>query len=775
MSKKDPLTREQLNAVDAWWRAANYLSAGQLYLQDNPLLKQPLRPEHLKPQAAGCWGSCPGQNFIYAHLNRAIVRYDLDMIYLSGVDCGGSAVTAQDYLDGSYSEIYPNISRDEEGMGQLFRQYAFPGGIPCHTSPHTPGSIHQDGEGGNSLSHAFGAVMDEPDLIAACVVGDGEAEHGSLSAAWHSNKFLNPISDGAVLPILHVSGWKASSPALFARVSHEELEQFFKGCGWEPRFVEREEPRFLHQTMAAALDWAVREIQRIQEYARATGDPTRPRWPMIVLRTPKSWSSPPERNSEPPTLPDLEHWLQSYHPEELFDENGTLLPQIQAFAPKGARRMGANPHANGGLLLREMRVPDFRTYAVAVPRPGDGNAEDMSVLGSYLRDLLRLNRGGQNFRLFSPDATVSNHLSRVFEATGRRWLDNIGEDDKALSPGGRVLDAALSGRLCQGWLEGYLLTGRHGLMVCEESSALSLAGMVSQHAKWRKEALELPWRQSVASLNYVLSSHVWQREDGGFSHQDPGFLNQLAVQHNAMTQLYFPPDANCLLNCLDRCVQSRDSINVIVASKRPQPQWLRMDEAIKHCAHGIGIWQWASNDRGYPPDVVLACCGDTPTLETLAAVTILRRALPDLKLRVVNVVELHKLQPPTEHPSGLTDEDYDTLFPPDVPVVFSFHGCPALIYQLTYRRHRQNLHVLGYQGEGGLTTPFDLRVRNGIDRFHQVMAVVKCLPQLGNRTSYLIQEMKDKLVEHRQYITTCGQDMPEIQRWNWNDEKGVSL
>ena len=786
MSKKDPLTPEQLEELDAWWRAANYLSAGQLYLLDNPLLREPLRPEHLKQNIVGHWGTCPGQNFIYTHLNRAIVRYDLNMIYICGPGHGGNAVVAQDYLDGSYSEVYPNVSRDTEGLKKLFRQFSFPGGIPCHTAPQTPGSINEGGELGYSLAHAFGAVMDNPDLIAACVVGDGEAETGPLAAAWHSNKFLNPVTDGAVLPILHLNGFKVSNPTIFSRISHEELEMFFKGCGWEPRFVEGADPKLMHQTMAAALDWAVREIQRIQEYARSTGGMERPRWPMIVLRSPKGWTGPKEVDGKPVEgswrahtapiplwdgapgrLDALEQWLRSYHPEELFDENGTLLPRIQALAPKGAQRMGANPHANGGLLLRDLRVPDFRTYAVDVPRPGGAEAVDMAVLANYVRDVIHLNEEGANFRVFAPDEAASNRLSAMFEASGRRWLDEIRPEDEHLSHTGRVMDAALSEHLCQGWLEGYLLTGRHGFLNSYEAFIRTVDSMVSQHAKWLKVARQLPWRPSIASLNYVLSSNVWQQDHNGFTHQDPGFLDHVANKKADVVRLYLPPDANCLLSCFDHCIQSRNYINVIVASKLPRPQWLSMDEAIKHCTHGIGIWQWASNDQGSEPDVIMACCGDTPTLEALAAVTILRRRLPQLKIRFINVVDLMKLQPHTEHPHGLTDEDYDALFTTDTPIIFAFHGYPTLVHELTYRRHNKKLHVRGYKEEGTITTPFDMRVRNDIDRFHLVMDTVKRLPQLGNSASYLIQEMKDKLVEHRQYINAHGQDLPEVRNWKW--------
>ena len=777
MSKKDPLTRGQLLAIDAWWRASNYLAACQLYLLDNPLLREPLRPEHLKRTIVGHWGTCPGQNFIYTHLNRAIVKYDLDMIYISGPGHGGNAVVAQDYLDGSYSEIYPNISQDTEGMKKLFRQFSFPGGIPSHTAPETPGSINEGGELGYSLAHAFGAVMDNPNLIAACVVGDGEAETGPLATSWHSNKFLNPITDGAVLPILHLNGFQIANPTIFSRLSHEETEMFFKGCGWEPRFVEGDDPFQMHQKMAAALDWAVREIQRIQEYARTSGDAQRPRWPMIVFRSPKGWTGPkapegsvfeggwrspqvpvPVHDGQPGRLEELERWLRSYRPEELFDQDGALIPALQELAPKGDRRMGANPHANGGLLLRDLRTPDFREYAVEVPLPGAVEAQDIQVLGGYVRDLTRLNLKSRNFRVFGPDETCSSHLS---------------PQDGSPEQAGRIMNGMLSEHMCQGWLEGYLLTGRHGFFNSYEAFSRIVDSMVAQHAKWLKVCRQLPWRQKIASLNYVLSSNVWQQDHNGFTHQDPGFLDHVANKKADVVRLYLPPDANCLLSCFDHCVKSRNYINVIVASKHPRPQWLTMDQAVTHCTQGIGIWQWASNDRGVEPDVVMACCGDTPTLETLAAVTILRHYLPQLKIRVVNVVDLMKLQPHTEHPHGLTDEDYDALFTKDKPIIFAFHGYPTLVHELTYRRHNKNLHVRGYKEEGTITTPFDMRVQNDIDRFDLVIDTVMRLPQLGNTTAYLIQEMQDKLVEHHQYITTYGQDMPEVRNWTWNNGKGI--
>ena len=795
LSKKPPLTPAQLKQVDAWWRASNYLSACQLYLLDNPLLKRPLAASDLKQTIVGHWGTVPGQNFIYTHLNRVIQKDDLDMIYLSGPGHGGNAMVAQDWLDGTYTEVYPNITQDEDGMRKLFKQFSFPGGVPSHVAPETPGSINEGGELGYSLAHAFGAVADNPDLIAACVVGDGEAETGPLATSWHSNKFLNPITDGAVLPILHLNGFKIANPTIFSRISHEEVEQFFRGCGWEPRFVEGSEPEKMHQQMAATLDWAIREIKRIQQHARTTGDTTRPRWPMIVFRSPKGWTGPKEVDGNPVEdcfrahqvpismgpdtekhLPILEQWLRSYHPEELFDEEGRPVDLLRSFAPKGDRRMGANPHANGGLLLRDLRTPDFRDYGVEVPAPGEVEAQDMLVLGGYVRDVMKLNLESRNFRIFAPDETASNRLHPVFEVTGRRFLGERYENedpDEHLDPGGRVMDSMLSEHMCEGWLEGYLLTGRHGFFNSYEAFIRIVDSMFAQHAKWLKTCNELPWRQDIASLNYILSSNVWQQDHNGFTHQDPGFLDHVANKKADVVRIYLPPDANCLLSVFDHCIKSRNYVNVMVASKHPRPQWLTMDQAVKHCTQGIGIWDWASNDQGEEPDVVMACCGDTPTLETLAAVTILRKELPELKIRVVNVVDLMKLQPHTEHPHGLTDMEYDMLFTQDRPIIFAYHGYPTLIHELTYRRHNKHLHVRGYKEEGTITTPFDMRVQNDIDRFHLVIDVVQRLHSLGNRGAYLVQRMNDKLVEHRQYIKDHGVDLPEIREWKWNNGKGI--
>jgi len=774
----------ELKLIDAYWRASNYLAACQLYLRDNPLLKEPLKAEHIKKKIVGHWGTVPGQNFIYTHLNRIINKYDLDMIYLSGPGHGGNAMVAHTYLEGSYSEFYPNVGENLEGLKKLFLQFSYPGGISSHVAPETPGSIHEGGELGYSLAHAFGAVFDNPDLIAACVVGDGEAETGPLAASWHSNKFINPANDGTVLPIMHLNGYKISNPTIFARIPEEEMVKFFEGCGWSPILVEGEEPMEMHAKMAAALDKAMTQIFEIKKKAAEGQLEGRPVWPMIILRTPKGWTGPKYvdgkqiegtfRAHQVPINPDseehiaqIEEWLKSYGHEEFFEEDGSIKEYLKDFAPKGNRRMGANPHANGGLLLKELILPDFRNYAVDVPAPGAVEAQDMIELGGYVRDVVKLNTENRNFRVFGPDETMSNRLGKVFEETNRMWSAETLDNDEFISDDGRVVDSALSEHLCQGWLEGYLLTGRHGFFNSYEAFIRIVDSMAAQHAKWLKVCSQIPWRQSIASFNYVLSSNVWQQDHNGFTHQDPGFLDHIANKKADVIRMYLPPDANCLLSCFDHCIKSKDYVNVLVTSKHPRPQWLTMEQAIVHCTQGIGIWDWASNDQGEEPDVVVACCGETPTLEVLAAVSIIRKELPEVKLRVVNVVDLMRLQPESEHPHGLSDTAYNNLFTEDKPIVFAYHGYATLIHELTYRRQNRDLHVLGYKEEGTITTPFDMRVQNDIDRFHLVIDIINRIPRLKNRGAYLIQRMRDKLVEHKQYIYTYGEDLPEVKNWKW--------
>jgi xylulose-5-phosphate/fructose-6-phosphate phosphoketolase len=783
---QEQLSPELLNKMNAYWRAANYLSVGQMYLHENPLLREPLKPENIKNMLLGHWGTTPGQNFIYVHLNRIIKKYDLDMIYISGPGHGGPAIVGNVYLEGTYSEVYPNISQDEEGLKKLFTQFSFPGGIPSHVSPECPGSIHEGGELGYSLSHAFGAAFDNPGLIVGCVVGDGEAETGPLATAWHSNKFLNPVTDGVVLPILHLNGYKIANPTVLARISSEELDQLFKGYGWKPYLIEGDDPMEMHQKMAQLMDRVIEEIKAIKKNAIQNNDAERPIWPMIILKSPKGWTGPKYVNglkvegnfrshqvpiTDPATNPEhlkqLEDWLKSYKPEELFDENGRFNSELAELAPKGERRMGANPHANGGLLLHDLRMPDFRDYGSALKKRGEKGPGDTLALGTFMRDIIKLNLDKRNFRVFGPDETLSNKLNAVFEATTRQWEAPIIDTDEFLKKEGRVIEM-LSEHQCEGWLEGYLLTGRHGLFNCYEAFIHIIDSMFNQHAKWLKVTSELPWRRKIASLNILLASHVWRQDHNGFTHQDPGFIDHVVNKKATVVRVYLPPDANCLLSVMDHCFRSRHYVNVIIAGKHPAPQWLSMDEAVVHCTKGIGIWEWASNDKGVEPDVVMACAGDVPTLETLAAVSILREKLPDLKVRVVNVIDLMKLQPEIEHPHGLSDADFDTLFTKDKPVIFAFHGYPWLIHRLTYRRtNHSNIHVRGYKEEGTITTAFDMTVLNDLDRFHLVIDTLNRLPQLKDKTAYLKQEMQDKLIEHKYYIRKNGLDMPEIIDWKW--------
>ncbi len=781
-----PLAPDEFRKIDAYWRAANYLSVGQIYLYDNPLLRVPLTEAHIKPRLLGHWGTTPGLNFLYVHLNRVIKKYDLNVIYITGPGHGGPGLVANTYLEGTYSELYPNVPQDEAGMKRLFKQFSFPGGIPSHAAPETPGSIHEGGELGYALSHAFGAAFDNPDLIAAAVVGDGEAETGALATGWHSNKFLNPVRDGAALPILHLNGYKIANPTVLARIPRDELDELLRGYGYAPRYVEGHDPEPMHQLMAATLDEVVTEIRRIQGDARANGFRKRPTWPMIVLRSPKGWTGPKEvdgkqtegswrshqvpmgeMHGNPGHVRILEQWMKSYRPEELFDEKGTLRAELAELAPKGERRMGANPHANGGLLLRELSLPDFCDYAVEVPHPGATTAEATRVQGKFIRDVMKMNLASKNFRIVSPDENASNRWQDVFDATDRCFVGEVLPTDDHVSPDGRVMEV-LSEHQCQGWLEGYLLTGRHGFFNCYEAFIHIVDSMFNQHAKWLKVTRHIPWRRPIASLNYLLSSHVWRQDHNGFSHQDPGFIDHAVNKKAEVIRVYLPPDANTLLSVTDHCLRSRNYVNVIVAGKQPAPQWLTMEQAVKHCTAGIGIWEWASSDQGGEPDVVMACCGDVPTMETLAAVDLLRRHLPELKVRVVNVVDLMKLQPASEHPHGLSDKEFDVLFTKDRPVIFAFHGYPWLIHRLAYRRtNHANLHVRGYKEEGTTTTPFDMVVLNDLDRFHLVLDVIDRVPGLGARAAYVTQAIRDKLIDHKQYVRRYGEDMPEVRDWKW--------
>ncbi len=786
-----PLTSEELRKINAYWRAANYLSVGQIYLYANPLLREPLTLEHIKPRLLGHFGTTPGLNFIYAHFNRLIKNYDLNVIYIAGPGHGGPGLVANTYLEGTYSEFYANIGQNEEGMRRLFKQFSFPGGIPSHVAPETPGSIHEGGELGYSIMHACGAVFDNPDLLTCCVVGDGEAETGPLATSWHINKFLNPARDGVVLPILHLNGWKIANPTVLARMDDQELTSLFTGYGWKPYFVEGHEPDAMHQLMAATLDTIVKEIQSIQNDARRNnarqgGQPTRPAWPMVVLRSPKGWTGPKEVDgkpiegtwrshqvpvadlqSKPAHVKILEKWMKSYRPEELFDEQGKLIPELAELAPKGERRMGANPHANGGLLLRDLIMPDFRQYAVKVSKPGTENAEATRVLGIFLRDVMKLNSDAKNFRVFGPDETASNRLDALFEVTDKEWMEPLLPVDEHLSQNGRVVEM-LSEHMCQGWLEGYLLTGRHGFFSCYEAFIHIIDAMFNQHAKWLKVTREIEWRRPIASLNYLLTSHVWRQDHNGFTHQDPGFIDHVVNKKSDIVRVYLPPDANTLLSVGDHCLRSRHYVNVIVAGKQPALQFLDMESAIEHCTTGIGIWEWASTDKGVEPDVVMACAGDIPTLETLAAVDLLRQHFPDIKIRVVNVVDLMTIQPASEHPHGLSDADFDSMFTLDKPIIFAYHGYPWLIHRLTYRRHNHdNLHVRGYKEEGTTTTPFDMAVLNDLDRFHLAGDVIDRIPRLQRIGAHFKQFLRNKLVEHKQYIHERGDDMPEIRDWTW--------
>ena len=782
------LSKEMAYKMDAYFRAANYLSVGQLYLLDNPLLKKPLEKKDIKRKIVGHWGTVPGQNFIYTHLNRVINKYDLNMIYVSGPGHGGNALISNTYLEGSYTDVYPNITLDEEGMKKLFKQFSFPGGVSSHVAPETPGSINEGGELGYSLAHSYGAILDNPDLIVACVVGDGEAETGPLATSWQLNKFINPKTDGVVLPILHLNGYKISNPTVFSRISPQELKFFFYGNGYRPIIVEIDDSLDVYEThsrMANAMDECISIIKEIKKDAIERNNTTRPLWPMIVLKTPKGWTGPKivkgkeiegtfRAHQVPIAIEDnsdielLEHWMRSYRPEELFDSTGTLKEELRDLCPKGNKRMGSNPVTNGGLLLKELRMPDFRKYGVKVNKPGSVEAQDMMELGKFIRDIIKYNEDTKNFRIFGPDEAMSNRLNHVFEETNRQFMGIRVSNDEYLSSSGRIIDSMLSEHTNEGMLEGYLLTGRHGVFDCYEAFIRIVDSMTSQHAKWLKVTSELPWRQKIASLNYILTSHVWQQDHNGYTHQDPGFLNHLVTKKSDIVRMYLPPDTNCLLSCFDHCIRSKNYINVIVASKHPRPQWLTMEQAVKHCTNGIGIWDWASNDQDCEPDLIMACAGDTPTLEALAATSILRENFPELKIRFVNVVDLMRLESNMKHPHGLSDADYNALFTKDKPIIFAFHGYPSLIHQLVYNRDNDNIHVKGYNEEGTITTPFDMRVQNKIDRYNLVMDAIKYLPQLGNRGSRLIQWCKDKLIEHNQYIREYGEDMPDVKNWKWN-------
>ncbi len=791
-SPLEALTTDELAKIDAYWRAANYLSVGQIYLMANPLLREPLTLEHIKPRLLGHWGTTPGLNFVYAHMNRLIRKYDLNVLNVTGPGHGGPGIVANTYLEGTYSEFFPHISPDLEGMRKLFRQFSFPGGIPSHAAPETPGSINEGGELGYCLSHAFGAAFDNPDLLVAVVVGDGEAETGPLATSWHSNKFLDPARDGAVLPILHLNGYKIAGPTVLARISHEELDQLFRGYGYTPYFVEGDDPDTMHELMASTLDKIVLDIKEIQAKARDGSTPfERPRWPMIILRTPKGWTGPKSVDgveiegtfrahqvpleglaTKPGHLQLLEEWMKSYRPEELFDERGTLKPELAALAPEGDRRMGANPHANGGLLLKGLILPDFRDYAVDVPSPGATIGESTRVQGTFLRDILKLNAEQANFRIFSPDETASNRWGNVFEVSNRESTAEIKANDDHVAVDGRIMEM-LSEHQCEGWLEGYLLTGRHGFFSCYEAFIHIVDSMFNQHAKWLESSKKIPWRRPIASLNYLLSSHVWRQDHNGFSHQDPGFIDHVMNKKPGVIRVYLPPDANTLLSVTDHCLRSRQYVNVVVAGKQPEPQWLDMDAAIKHCEAGIGIWDWASSDQGAEPDVVIASAGDVPTMEALATVSLVRKHLPDLKVRFINVVDIMKLLPESEHPHGLPDADFDALFTVDKPVIFAYHGYPWLIHRLTYRRaNHGNIHVRGYKENGTTTTPFDMCVLNDLDRFHLFGDVIDRVPQLGTKAAHERQMVLDKLTEHKRYVTTFGEDMPEIRDWKWGADPG---